>query len=159
VSRRPSRRTLALVLVVELAVGALLWFSNAPAAAQPPSPPAAAEKLTAAAAECPKPAAKPHVGKSLLDDLLPIGILIAVIAIVVIRLPRVELGHSAAFRHRRLLNWLPLGLTYSFLYFGRYNIKQYQGVGLTTAEYAAVFGWGSLVYGFAFLLNGPLTDR
>ena len=34
-----------------------------------------------------------------------------------------------------LLNWLPLGLTYSFLYFARYNIKSFQGVGLTEAEY------------------------
>ena len=28
-------------------------------------------------------------------------------------LPKVELGHSAAFRRRRVLNWLPLGLTYA----------------------------------------------
>jgi OPA family glycerol-3-phosphate transporter-like MFS transporter len=78
---------------------------------------------------------------------------------VVARLPRVELGHTRAFRSRRLLNWLPLGLTYSFLYFGRYNIKQFQGIGLTEAEYGTVFGVGSMVYGLSFLLNGPLTDR
>jgi OPA family glycerol-3-phosphate transporter-like MFS transporter len=82
-----------------------------------------------------------------------------VITIVVIRLPKVELGHTVAFRRRRLLNWLPLGLTYSFLYFGRYNIKQFQGIGLTEVEYGTVFGVGSLVYGLAFLINGPLTDR
>lgn len=93
------------------------------------------------------------------EDLLPIGILIIVIVLVLTRLPRVELGHSKAFRSRRLLNWLPLGLTYSFLYFGRYNIKQFQGIGLTEAEYGAVFGVGSMVYGLAFLINGPLTDR
>jgi MFS transporter, OPA family, glycerol-3-phosphate transporter len=97
--------------------------------------------------------------KPLSDDLIPIAILIAVITIVVIRLPKVELGHSIAFRRRRLLNWLPLGLTYSFLYFGRYNIKQFQGIGLTEVEYGTVFGVGSAVYGLAFLLNGPLTDR
>jgi OPA family glycerol-3-phosphate transporter-like MFS transporter len=97
--------------------------------------------------------------KSLADDLLPIGILIAVIGVVVLRLPRVPLGHSIAFRRRRLLNWLPLGLTYSFLYMGRYNIKQFQGFGLDEAGYGTVFGVGSAVYGLAFLLNGPLTDR
>jgi OPA family glycerol-3-phosphate transporter-like MFS transporter len=194
---RSSGRTLALVLLIELAVGAVIFFSSA-------SPDAAA--ITAEAAKkCPKPpqswkpdmpvthkgglgtgviesadgkgddakvvvvidGAKHQVlgkelkprGKSIVDDLIPIGILIVVITIVVIRLPKVELGHSVAFRRRRLLNWLPLGLTYSFLYFGRYNIKQFQGIGLTEAEYGTVFGIGSAVYGLAFLLNGPLTDR
>ena len=32
-------------------------------------------------------------------------------------------GHSKAFRIRSYLNWLPLGLTYAFLYMGRYNLK------------------------------------
>ena len=180
-STRSRGKTLALVLVLELAVGALLWFSNAPAAAQPPAPataaagsaspaaaappaeaPAASPSATAASAspkDCPKPPPKPPEQKSLVDDLLPIGILIAVITVVVLRLPSVPLGHSLELRRRRLLNWLPLGLTYSFLYFGRYNIKQFQGFGLTAAEYGTVFGVGSAVYGVAFLLNGPLTDR
>lgn len=160
----------AIVLVLELVVGAFIWFSQ-PAAAQPAAstaPPAVVEPATpagaapAVAAPASESAAKPAVkkpNKSLAEDLIPIGILIAVIAVVVIRLPRVELGHSLAFRRRRLLNWLPLGLTYSFLYFGRYNIKQFQGIGLTEVEYGTVFGVGSMVYGLAFLLNGPLTDR
>ncbi len=170
-------KTLALVLVLELAVGAFIWFSNRPAEAQPspaaaaevappsmaPAPPAADPKLADAPAappkDCPKPPPKPSKKKSLADDLLPIGILIAVIGFVVLRLPRVPLGHSIAFRRRRLLNWLPLGLTYSFLYFGRYNIKQFQGFGLDEAGYGTVFGIGSAVYGLSFLLNGPLTDR
>jgi MFS transporter, OPA family, glycerol-3-phosphate transporter len=109
--------------------------------------------------------------KDLIDDLIPIAILLIVITIVVIRLPKIELGHTRAFRKRRLLNWLPLGLSYSFLYFGRYNIKQFQFggdarlpggeelSGLTSSEYGLVFGVGSAVYGLAFLLNGPLTDR
>ena len=33
------------------------------------------------------------------------------------------LNHTTRFRARRLLNWLPLGLTYAFLYMGRYNLK------------------------------------
>ncbi|MGE3458040.1 MAG: MFS transporter [Kofleriaceae bacterium] len=172
--------------MLELIVGAVIWFSNRPAAAQPaqPAPPAAAvadpapshatvpaaipgqQTVSSAQPAEPKPIAKadcpqkkPSPSRSLVDDLIPIGILIVVITLVVSRLPRVELGHSKAFRQRRLMNWLPLGLTYSFLYFGRYNIKQFQGIGLTEADYGAVFGWGSLVYGLAFLLNGPLTDR
>ena len=30
---------------------------------------------------------------------------------------------SKAFRTRRVMNWLSLGLTYAFLYMGRYNLK------------------------------------
>ena len=102
----------------------------------------------------------PKPDKPLWEKLLPIGLLLIVIGIVVVRLPRVELGHSRAFRHRRLLNWLVLGLTYSFLYMARYNLNQYKYVGgLTESEFGTIFGWGSATYGIAFLLNGPLTDR
>ena len=57
------------------------------------------------------------------NQLWPIIILLAVVAIVIARLPKIELGHSASFRRRRVLNWLPLGLTYAFLYMARYNLK------------------------------------
>ncbi|HEY5926672.1 MAG TPA: MFS transporter [Kofleriaceae bacterium] len=121
---------------------------------------AAADPATAAPGTLkPCPQKKPVAKKPLIEDLLPIGILVIVITFVVLRLPKAQLGHSLAFRKRRLLNWLPLGLTYSFLYFGRYNIKQFQDFGLGEAGYGTVFGVGSAVYGLAFLLNGPLTDR
>jgi OPA family glycerol-3-phosphate transporter-like MFS transporter len=164
-----SRRSLALVLLLELAFGAFIWFRDSPAARADTVSATVAENGSASApvATNPAPCAikkkAPHPPRSFGDvverDLLPIGIMILVIAVVLARLPRVELGHSKAFRRRRLLNWLPLGLTYSFLYFGRYNIKQFQDIGLSPAEYGTVFGVGSAVYGLAFLLNGPLTDR
>jgi OPA family glycerol-3-phosphate transporter-like MFS transporter len=105
-----------------------------------------------------------------LIELAPIGILLTVVSIVIARLPRVEdVKHSSAFRRRRLLNWLPLGLTYAFLYMGRYNIKvsqhafgdmQFDGSPLmTNADFATIFFWGTLTYGCSFLINGPLTDR
>src|SRR4030095_10990381 len=64
----------------------------------------------------------------------------------------------------RLLNWFPLGLTYAFLYMGRYNFSAnasaLDGLGLVNKqEFGDIDGWGSAVYGIAFLLNGPLTDR
>jgi hypothetical protein len=156
-SRKARTSTLVAVLLIELVVGAVIWFSNAPAAdAQPTvsSPPAETQTQVEkkAPSECPKKKST-TVKKALADDLLPIGILIVVITLVVVRLPKVELGHSRAFRHRRLLNWLPLGLTYSFLYMARYNMKQFQGIGLTELEYGTVFGVGSAVYGVAFLLR------
>lgn len=119
-------------------------------------------EAAAAAAACASPKLKspPKVEPALYEKLLPIGLLLVVIFIVLARLPRVELGHSKEFRRRRLLNWLVLGLTYSFLYMARYNLNQYKYVGgLTESEFGTIFGYGSAVYGVAFLLNGPLTDR
>ncbi|RYZ35063.1 MAG: MFS transporter, partial [Myxococcaceae bacterium] len=58
-----------------------------------------------------------------LTQLLPIVILLGAIGLVLSRLPRVELGHTDAFRRRRFFNWFPLGLTYAFLYMGRYNLN------------------------------------
>jgi len=106
-----------------------------------------------------------------LSELLPILLLLAVVAVVIARLPKVkEVTHSQAFRRRRVLNWLPLGLAYAFLYMGRYNLKVSQHVFeqmtnvhgqqlMTNTNFATIFGVGTAVYGVAFLLNGPLTDR
>ncbi len=94
------------------------------------------------------------------QEVVPILLLCVAIALVVSRLPKIDLGHTPAFRRRRILNWLPLGLTYAFLYMGRYNL-----VGLLDAklisgkQFGEIDAVGSLVYGFAFLLNGPLADR
>lgn len=70
--------------------------------------------------------------------------------------------HSTPFRIRRVLNWFPLGLAYAFLYMGRYNLtvaKNALGDLMTKAEFGEIFGVGAIVYGLAFLINGPLTDR
>jgi OPA family glycerol-3-phosphate transporter-like MFS transporter len=107
---------------------------------------------------------KLHQAVTLLDKLrqevVPILVLCAVIAIVVTRLPKVELGHSREFRRRRVLNWLPLGLTYAFLYMGRYNLVGLLDAKLLTGkQFGEIDAVGSLVYGVAFLFNGPLADR
>ena len=186
-SIKPRSRHIAFVLILEVLVGAALWFGTgsrseaqqpaAPTTAQVPAPapvlqppppaapgppvvappPADAPVTDATPKLC--PVKLPSKPRPIRDELLAIGILVVFITVVVTRLPKVDLGHSKAFKRRRLLNWLPLGLTYSFLYFGRYNIKMFQGIGLNEAEYASVFGIGTAVYGLSFLLNGPLTDR
>lgn len=97
-----------------------------------------------------------------LSRLLPIAILLAVIVVVVTRLPKVELGHSKAFTTRRFLNWFPLGLTYAFLYMARYNLaaaKNDLGDLLTNEDFGSIKAAGTIVYGVSFLINGPLTDR
>ncbi len=103
-------------------------------------------------------------------EFLPIALLLVVVTIVLCRLPKVDVGHGDRFRRRRVMNWLPLGLTYAFLYMGRYNLKvsKFAFEEMQVADGSALmgnddFGWifgvGTYVYGFSFLLNGPLTDR
>ena len=104
-------------------------------------------------------------------EFAPIAILLVVVTFVLWRLPNVEdVNHSAEFKKRRVMNWLPLGLTYAFLYMGRYNLKvskfafeEMQDSGgsalMGNEDFGVIFMWGTIVYGFSFLINGPLTDR
>ncbi len=95
------------------------------------------------------------------EAFLPIALLLVVVALVVMRLPSQKLGHSSAFLRRRVANWLPLGLTYALLYMGRYNLtvsKNALGDLMTKADFGTIFFWGTLTYGCAFVINGPLTD-
>jgi OPA family glycerol-3-phosphate transporter-like MFS transporter len=167
---RPRLRRLAFWAAVGAVFLALSWFTTPDVAvADQPTAPAPSATTAAPAADpptaeelCAKPAPPkpPRVDKPMWEKLAPIALLLVVIVLVVGRLPRVDLGHSPEFRRRRLLNWLPLGLTYSFLYMGRYNINQYMTVGaITEAQFGTIGLVGSITYGCAFLLNGPLTDR
>jgi len=70
--------------------------------------------------------------------------------------------HSLQFRLRRFLNWFPMGLTYAFLYMGRYNLtvsKNALGDLMTKADFGTIFAAGTITYAFSFLINGPLTDK
>ncbi len=96
----------------------------------------------------------------LTGEVVPILILCAVIAVVVARLPRIDIGHTPAYRRRRVANWLPLGLTYALLYMGRYNLVALLTKGqISGKDFGAIDAVGSVVYGLSFLLNGPLCDR
>ena len=98
--------------------------------------------------------------EKLTQEIVPILVLVAVIAIVVARMPRVDVGHTREFLRRRTLNWLPLGLTYAFLYMARYNMTALKYVGgISQQDFGYIDFWGSLVYGVSFLINGPLADR
>ena len=70
--------------------------------------------------------------------------------------------HSNAFRFRRLLNWLPMGFAYAFMYMGRYNLtvaKSALGDLMTKADFGNIFMVGAITYGCAFLINGPFIDK
>ena len=94
-----------------------------------------------------------------LREFLPIIALLTLIVVVVSRLPKVDLGHSPAFLRRRFFNWFPVGLTYAFLYMGRYNLNACIGTVFDKADFSNIYFWGTLTYGFSFVLNGPLTDK
>jgi OPA family glycerol-3-phosphate transporter-like MFS transporter len=71
-------------------------------------------------------------------------------------------SHSIGFKARRALNWLPLGLTYAFLYMARYNLTQSKnalGDLMTKEDFGVIFAVGTFTYAISFLINGPLTDR
>ncbi len=77
-------------------------------------------------------------------------------------LPNGRPVHSTAYRRRRALNWLPLGLTYAFLYMARYNLtvsKNALGDMMPKDAFGIIFAAGTITYAFSFLINGPLTDR
>jgi OPA family glycerol-3-phosphate transporter-like MFS transporter len=72
--------------------------------------------------------------------------------------------HSQEFRRRRAMNWLTLGLTYSAMYMGRYNLS------FVNASLSKTYGWdktqigtiissGLLIYGLSAIFNGPISDR
>ncbi len=72
------------------------------------------------------------------------------------------LGHGRPFMNRRFFNWLPLGMTYAFLYMGRYNLtvaKNSLGTLMSNEDFGFIFAAGTAVYAFSFLVNGPLVDR
>jgi MFS transporter, OPA family, glycerol-3-phosphate transporter len=105
-----------------------------------------------------------------LKEFIAIPILLGVVGFVFWRLPKIDLGYSQSFVRRRVWNWLPLGLTYAFLYMGRYNLKVSKfafeslegndGQALMGNDaFGVIFGVGTVIYGFSFLINGPLTDR
>jgi OPA family glycerol-3-phosphate transporter-like MFS transporter len=55
-----------------------------------------------------------------------------------------------------------MGLAYAFLYMGRYNLTVAQnalGDVITKDDFGQMFAVGAVVYGFSFLINGPLVDR
>src|SRR6201994_3403109 len=70
--------------------------------------------------------------------------------------------HGPSFLSRRFLNWFPLGMTYAFLYMGRYNLtvaKNSLGTLMSNEDFGLIFAAGTITYAFSFLVNGPLVDK
>ena len=89
-----------------------------------------------------------------LSNVIAITLLLVTVVFVTRRLPKVEIDHSDAYMKRRRLNWLVVGLTYAFLYMGRYNLTVASKAGvLPTSNFSDVFAVGTVVYGLA--VRGP----
>jgi MFS transporter, OPA family, glycerol-3-phosphate transporter len=72
------------------------------------------------------------------------------------------LRHSRWFLIRRFINWFPLGMTYAFLYMGRYNLtvsKTALGSLMSKEDFGWIAAAGTITYALSFILNGPLVDR
>src|SRR5438874_5371619 len=72
------------------------------------------------------------------------------------------LKHGPWFLSRRFINWFPLGMTYAFLYMGRYNLtvaKNALGSLMSNEDFGLIFAAGTITYAFSFLINGPLVDK
>src|SRR5436190_8704764 len=70
--------------------------------------------------------------------------------------------HSRWFLVRRFINWFPLGMTYAFLYMGRYNLnvsKNALGTLMSKEDFGLIFAIGTWTYALSFLINGPLVDK
>jgi OPA family glycerol-3-phosphate transporter-like MFS transporter len=83
-------------------------------------------------------------------------------AIIVAYFCNNPLGHSRRFLIRRFINWFPLGMTYAFLYMGRYNLnvsKNALGTLMSKEDFGLIFAAGTVTYALSFLVNGPLIDK
>ena len=70
--------------------------------------------------------------------------------------------HNRWFMIRRFINWFPLGMTYAFLYMGRYNLnvsKNALGNLMSKEDLGLIFAAGTVTYALSFLINGPLVDK
>ncbi|HTX64884.1 MAG TPA: MFS transporter [Opitutaceae bacterium] len=87
---------------------------------------------------------------------------LCLIGTIVVYFVNNPIKHGTWFMVRRFINWFPLGMTYSFLYMGRYNLtvaKNALGATMSNEDFGWIFFWGTAVYAFAFLVNGPLVDK
>src|ERR1700746_2153494 len=74
------------------------------------------------------------------------------------------MSHTDAFRRRRGINWITLGMTYATMYMARYNFsmvasKITQTYGWNKTQLVWIISTATLVYGVSAIINGPLGDK
>lgn len=89
-------------------------------------------------------------------------VILCLAAIIYLYFYNNPLKHGKWFMIRRFINWFPLGMTYAFLYMGRYNLnvsKNALGSLMTKEDFGLIFAAGTVTYAVSFLINGPLVDK
>lgn len=94
--------------------------------------------------------------------LVPVLVLACLLGMIGLYFLNNPMDHSRRFMVRRFINWFPLGMTYAFLYMGRYNLnvsKNALGALMTDKDFGTIACVGLVVYGLSFLINGPLVNK
>jgi OPA family glycerol-3-phosphate transporter-like MFS transporter len=98
-----------------------------------------------------------------MKEMAPLILVAAVLVVIIILyFNNNPLKHSRWFLFRRFINWFPLGMTYAFLYMGRYNLvvsKNALGTLMSVTDFSIIFAAGTWTYALSFLVNGPLVDK
>src|SRR6476646_5920698 len=72
--------------------------------------------------------------------------------------------YPKAFRQRRARNWVVLGLTYSAMYMGRYNLSMVNPLlsktyGWDKTQIGGIISPALFAYGVFAIFNGPISDK
>lgn len=87
---------------------------------------------------------------------------LALTYIIILYFTSKTVKHTKKFIWRRFWNWFPLGMTYAFMYMGRYNLnvaKNALGNLMTKEDFGFIGGVGFTVYALALFFIGPIVDR
>jgi OPA family glycerol-3-phosphate transporter-like MFS transporter len=80
--------------------------------------------------------------------------------IITLYFMRNPMNHSKSFMMRRFISWFPMGMTYAFIYFARYNLDTLATAEvITKAQKSQISGMGFLMYALSLFLAGPLVDK
>lgn len=91
-------------------------------------------------------------------QLLIVAMLITYI--VTLYFMRNPLNHSKKFMWMRFLSWFPMGMTYAFIYFARYNVDTLATAEvITKAEKSQISGMGFFIYALSLFISGPVVDK
>lgn len=80
--------------------------------------------------------------------------------IITLYFMRNPLKHTKKFMWVRFLSWFPLGMTYAFLYFARYNVDTLATAEvISKVEKSQISGAGFFVYALSLFISGPFIDK
>lgn len=80
--------------------------------------------------------------------------------IITLYFMRNPMNHNSSFMMRRFFCWFPMGMTYAFIYFARYNLDTLATAEvITKAQKSQISGMGFFIYALSLFISGPLVDK